>query len=84
MPNQLTVLFVTLVLFCVMMKREYSLKILVLSIVAGAMTLIGEYNNGVYILYALMDGLITFLMWYSIIIAVILVIRFFSRVPKEK
>lgn len=80
MPGQLKVLFITLVVFSILMKYKYSLKILIVSIIAGGMTVAGELINEVFLLYAVIDGIITFMMWYCIIAAIYLFIRFFSNV----
>lgn len=79
MGNQIMVLLLTAILFAVMVKRRFSPKVLLLSIAAGALTLIGEIRIGVFVLYAMIDGLITFMMWYALITGIFLFISFFSR-----
>lgn len=79
MLNQLSILFLSVILFAVMMKKRYSLKVLLLSIVAGALTMIGELQLEIFILYAFIDGLITFMMWYSIVSGIFIIIAFLSR-----
>lgn len=73
------VLTLTAVLFAVMVKRRFSLKILALSAAAGFLTLMGEARIGIFFLYAAMDGLITFMMWYALITGIFLFVAFFSR-----
>lgn len=81
MPNfdQLIVLLVTLLLFGYMIRQRFSFKVLLTSILGGGLTLVGEVNSGVYWLYALIDGMITFMMWYALISGFFLVVAFFSR-----
>lgn len=79
MGNQIMVLLLTAILFAVMVKRRFSLKVLLVSIAAGALTLVGEIRIGVFFLYATTDGLITFMMWYALITGILLFISFFSR-----
>lgn len=79
MLDQISILFLSVILFTLMMKKRYSLKVLLLSIIAGIMTMAGELRLGIFLLYAFMDGLITFMMWYSIITGIFLIIGFFSR-----
>ena len=79
MLDQISILFLSVILFAVMMKKRYSLKVLLISIVAGGMTAAGELRLDIFPLYAFMDGLITFMMWYSIITGIFLIIVFFSR-----
>lgn len=79
MPDQISVLFLSVILFTLMMKKRYSLKVLLLSIAAGGMTMAGELRLNILPLYAFIDGLITFMMWYSIITGIFLIIGFFSR-----
>ena len=38
MLDQISILFLSVILFAVMMKKRYSLKVLLISIVAGGMT----------------------------------------------
>ena len=79
MLNQISILFLSVILFALMMKKRYSFKVLLLSIAAGGMTFAGELQLNIFLLYAFMDGLITFMMWYSIITGIFLIIGFFSR-----
>ncbi len=81
MPNsdQLIVMLVTLILFAYMLRQRFSLKVLLTSVLGGGLTLVGELNTGVFWLYALIDGLITFMMWYVLISGFFLIIAFFSR-----
>lgn len=81
MPNsdQLIVMLVTLILFAYMLRQRFSLKVLLTSALGGGLTLVGELNSGVFWLYSLIDGLITFMMWYILISGFFLIVAFFSR-----
>ena len=79
MLDQLSILFLSVILFAVMMKKRYSFKLLLLSVAAGGMTVAGELRLSIFPLYAFIDGLITFMMWYSILTGIFLIVGFFSR-----
>ena len=76
MENQIFVLLLTLLLFCAVLRQRMSLKALVISIIAGILTLIGELQSDVSWLTAALTAIITFMMWYTIIEGVVLAIRF--------
>ena len=73
------VLLLTAILFAVLMKHKYSARALLFSIVAGSVTLMGLVQSGTHILFASANGLLTFMMWYCLIAAVMLAIGFLSR-----
>jgi len=84
MTDKVLVLGVTLILFYFIIKRGVRYKTLVVSVAAGIMSVIGGCLNGEYILYSLMDGLIAFMMWYSIIAAVIIFVGLLKDVNKKR
>lgn len=83
MESQIMVLLLTALLFAVMVQRRFSPKVLLISAAAGALTVTGEIRIGIFLLYAMIDGLITFMMWYILITGIFLFIAFFSRSRKQ-